>query len=77
VPRDVAPDPQLAAALRGLRERAGITREGLAYEAGITTGSLARVELGQSVPSWATVRSIAVALGVSLAELAAAIEAES
>jgi transcriptional regulator with XRE-family HTH domain len=44
---------------------------------GITTGSYARIELGQSSPAWATVRQIADALGVSMADLSAAVERES
>jgi transcriptional regulator with XRE-family HTH domain len=53
----------------------GATQEALAYRSGITTGSLARIELGQASPAWATVRQIAEALEVSLAELAVAVEA--
>jgi len=48
----------------------------LAAAAGITTNSYARIELGQSAPSWASVRAIAAALDVSLVELGAAVEAE-
>jgi len=61
--------------LRRLREERGATQEALAYRSGITTGTLARIELGQASPAWATVRVIAKALGVSLAELARAVEA--
>lgn len=43
---------------------------------GISTGAIARIELGQSSPAWVTVRQIAEALGVSLSELAAAVESE-
>jgi transcriptional regulator with XRE-family HTH domain len=75
VPRQLAPDPNLAAALRRLRLERGTTQEALAYRSGITTGSLARIELGQASPAWATVRQIAAALEVTMVELAAAVEA--
>lgn len=71
-----APDPALAAVLRRLREDRGITQEALAFHAGITRGSLSRIELAQAAPAWATVRSIARALNVGMAELASAVEAE-
>ena len=68
------PDPQLAAAIRRLRLERGLTIEALAYNTGITTGSLSKIELGQSAPAWWTVRKIADALGVDLHELADAIK---
>jgi transcriptional regulator with XRE-family HTH domain len=73
--RSPTPDPALAATVRRLREERGITREALAFRTGITTGSLARIELGQSVPGWDTVRLLAKALDISMAELGAAVEA--
>jgi transcriptional regulator with XRE-family HTH domain len=75
VPRHLAPDPALATVLRRLRVERGTTQEALAYRSGITTGSLARIELGQASPAWTTVRQIAMALEVSMAELGAAVEA--
>jgi transcriptional regulator with XRE-family HTH domain len=75
VPRHLAPDPALAAVLRRLRLERGATQEALAYRSGITTGSLARIELGQASPAWTTVRQIAMALDVSMSELAEAVEA--
>jgi transcriptional regulator with XRE-family HTH domain len=53
-----------------------MTRETLAYRAGLTVGSVARIELGQSSPGWTTVQDIARALDMTMAELAAAVEAE-
>jgi FXSXX-COOH protein len=76
VPRSTIPDPALAAALRRLREERNLTREALAFHAGITTGSLARIELGQAVPGWNTVRLLAEALGVTMVDLSAAVEAD-
>jgi transcriptional regulator with XRE-family HTH domain len=64
------PQPALGKAIRQLREKRGATQEALAYEAGITTGTLSLIERGQSNPAWGTVKSIAKALGVSVSELA-------
>jgi transcriptional regulator with XRE-family HTH domain len=75
VPRAPKPDPALASALRRLREDRGLTREALAFHAGLTTGSLARIELGQSSPGWDTTRKVAKALEISLVDLAKAVEA--
>jgi transcriptional regulator with XRE-family HTH domain len=52
-----------------------MTREALAFRSGITTGSLARIELGQSVPGWDTVRLVAEGLDISLVELSTEVEA--
>lgn len=71
-----APDQALAAVLRRLRAERGLSQEVLAYRSGLTAGSLARIELGQASPAWATVRQIASALEVSMADLSAAVEAE-
>ncbi len=46
------------------------TQEALAYEAGLTTGTLSLVERGLSNPSWGTVKALAKGLDVSMAELA-------
>jgi transcriptional regulator with XRE-family HTH domain len=43
----------------------------------VAVSSLAKIELGQSAPSWDSVRRISVALGVKLSEIAAAVEAGS
>jgi transcriptional regulator with XRE-family HTH domain len=75
MPRSPKPDPALAAAVRRLREDHGLTRETLAFHAGITTASLARIELGQATPGWDTIRRIANALDLPISRLAAAIEA--
>jgi transcriptional regulator with XRE-family HTH domain len=77
MPRPPAPDPTLAAVLRRLREERGLSQEVLAYRAGITSGSLGRIELAQSSPAWATIRQIAKALDVSMEELGAAVEVEA
>lgn len=74
--RSTTPDPALGTAVRRLREGRGVTREVLAFHAGITTGSLARIELAQSVPGWDTVLQLTRALEISLVELAHAVESE-
>lgn len=74
--RAPAPDPQLGAVLRRLREAQGLTLESLAHEVGITTGTLSRIEIAQSAPAWWTVRKIADTLGVSLAKLGKQVDAE-
>jgi DNA-binding XRE family transcriptional regulator len=71
-----AADPALATVLRRLRSERGESQEAIAYKAGLTAGSLTRIELGQSSPEWATIRRIAAALDVSLSELAAAVEVQ-
>jgi transcriptional regulator with XRE-family HTH domain len=76
MPKVAAPDPALAAVLRRLREDRAITQEALAFHAGVTTGSISRIELAQAAPAWATVRSIARALDVGMGELGSAVEAE-
>jgi transcriptional regulator with XRE-family HTH domain len=74
MPRPPAADPALAAVLKRLREDRGLSQETLAFYAGITAGSLGRIETAQSSPAWATVRQIATALGVSMADLGAIVE---
>jgi len=62
--------------LRRLREQRGQSQEQLGYRAGLTAGALARIELAQSAPAWATVLDIAQALELSLVDLATAVEDE-
>lgn len=68
------PDAALAAALRRLREATGRTQEQVAHDARITTGALSKIETATTTPSWGTVRQIADALGVSLADLVRQVE---
>jgi len=68
-------DRALGSVLRELRLRAPKrSQEDVAFNAGITAGALAKIELGRSSPEWRTVRSIAQALGIDLVELAQLIE---
>lgn len=48
-----------------------MSQEDLAHDAGITISTLSVLERGRSNPTWATVRGIATALGVSTGQLAA------
>jgi transcriptional regulator with XRE-family HTH domain len=68
------PDRELAQALRALRNHDGRSQEALAHDAGLTVTALARIERGQTNPTWTSVRAIADALGVSLVQLARAVE---
>jgi len=76
VPPRLPGDRELGRAVRRLREERGLTQEELASRAGTTFGTVSRVESAKSAPAWWTVRKIAEALGVSIAELATAAEAE-
>ncbi len=67
--RSDQPQPALGKAIRQLREKRGATQEALAYEAGITTGTLSLIERGHANPTWSTVKAIAAALGVSMGNL--------
>ena len=67
--RSDQPQAALGEAIRQLRSKHSLTQEDLAHKAGITTGTLSLIERGQANPTWATVRGIAAALGVSMGEL--------
>jgi transcriptional regulator with XRE-family HTH domain len=73
--RIAQPDPVLGAVLRELRERKGLTREATAFRAGLRMGTIGQIERGLTTPAFATVRRLARALGMTLVELAVAIEA--
>ena len=64
------PQPGLGSAVRSLREKRRITQEATAEAASISVQTLSHIEAGHANPTWATVRDIAAALGVSVAELA-------
>lgn len=68
-------DPHLADVLRALRESQGRSQEALAHAAGIGVNSLRRIEYRQSNPTWTTVRALANALDISLAQLGREIDA--
>jgi transcriptional regulator with XRE-family HTH domain len=66
------PQPALGEAIRRLREKREFTQERLAQDAGVTTGTVSLIERGQSNPAWGTVKAIASALEVSMADLSRA-----
>jgi transcriptional regulator with XRE-family HTH domain len=72
--RPSSPDPRLARVIRDLRERSRLSQEAVAHQAGLTVSAYARIERGEANPTWTTVTHVARALGVSLAELAAAVD---
>ena len=68
------PDLALASTVRRIRVERGDTQEDLAHRAGLTVAAFARIERGHANPTWTTVRRIAIALEISLASLAEAVE---
>lgn len=68
------PQPALGKAIHEFRERQGATQEAIAHEAGVTASTFGLIERGHSNPTWATLKDIAAALGVSMIELAKAAE---
>jgi transcriptional regulator with XRE-family HTH domain len=64
------PQPALGAAIHELREKRELSQVALASDAGLSVRTLSAIETGTANPTWATVRDIAAALGVSLGELA-------
>ena len=69
-------DAALAAVLRRLREVHGLSQEALAQRAGVALNTYSRIERGQASPTWPTVRALAAALGMSMGELGATVDAE-
>jgi putative transcriptional regulator len=68
-------DPD-GAVVHRLRLERGVTQERLAFKAHVTIATLSRIERGVTAPTVGTLRKIAPALGVSLAELVTAVEQE-
>jgi len=77
VPRSANPDPKLGAALKRLREDHGLSQEHVAWHANLSVSTLAKIEHAQTAPHWDSVMRILAALDVTLAELAAALDAAS
>jgi len=69
--RSDQPQPALGKAIRQLREERGMTQEALAQEAGVTVGHMSMIERGHSNPTWGTIKGIANALEISIADIAA------
>lgn len=72
--RSDQPQPALGKAIRQLREERGMTQEALAHAAGVTVGHLSTIERGHSNPTWATVKSLAKGLEISMTEFAERVE---
>jgi transcriptional regulator with XRE-family HTH domain len=70
--RSERPQRALGKAVRELRRKSGATQETVARDAGVTIATLSQIERGEGNPTWDTVTGIAAALGVSMAQLAAA-----
>ena len=60
---------RLGERIRALRDRCGLTQEGLAEKAGLSRGYIARLETGRQDPSATTLAAIAKALHVRVAKL--------
>jgi transcriptional regulator with XRE-family HTH domain len=69
--RQSSPIADLGRSIRAERRRAGLTQAELARKAGIAPNHLSRLESGEKIdPRFATVASLAAALGISLDTLA-------
>ena len=73
--RSLPPDPALGQALRHLRETRDLSQESVSHAANITLGAYGRIERNEVAPAWPTVRAIARALGISMKELGAEVDA--
>jgi DNA-binding XRE family transcriptional regulator len=74
--RSLPPDPSLAKTLLEFRRARDLSQESVSHSADITLGTYGRIERGEVAPSWVTVRAIARSLGVTMAELGAAVDAQ-
>lgn len=66
-PRSFKPDSSLASlgkVVKALRAEAGLTQEGLATRADITTSYISRIERGDRNPTWAALSRLSQGLGV-------------
>lgn len=54
-----------AGRLRELRDKAGLTQQGLAIAAGLKVGGIRDLEQGRNIPGWDTVLALCQALGVA------------
>jgi transcriptional regulator with XRE-family HTH domain len=60
-------DPTFGGRLKELRQAAGWTQYELGVRSGVQPNTIARLEQGKAGPTWATVRALANALGISVA----------
>jgi len=73
-PKVEQPQPSLGKAIRDLRQARGATLKEIAPKAGITLGTLALIERGETNPTWGTVSAIAAALETPMHELGAMVD---
>jgi len=59
----------MAAKLKALRERRGLTQEQLSEKSGVSRTYLARLETGRQDPTLSTLEKLAKALGVKVGRL--------
>ena len=64
------PQPGLGRALKQLRKARQMTQQQVATAAGLEPAWLSHIESGRNNPAWGTVRRLAAALDVTMAELA-------
>ncbi|HVQ60363.1 MAG TPA: helix-turn-helix transcriptional regulator [Solirubrobacterales bacterium] len=69
------PQPALGRALRELREGKGLSQEAVARRTGMHLTGINRLENGRTNPTWGSIKRVAAALGVSVAEVANRAEA--
>lgn len=74
VPRRRDPQVGLARAIRKARAETDLSQRDLARRVELDPSQMSRLEKGKANPSWGTVKRIAAALDVELADLAALAE---
>lgn len=70
MPRPENPQPALGAAIRAIRNDRDLKQLDVAEDAGITVAHLSKIESGKVNPTWGTVQDIAMALNVTIADIA-------
>lgn len=69
------PQPALGKAIKQRREALGLSQEELGQRADIHMTWISHIESGRNNPAWGSVKRIALALGLTVSELAALAEA--
>lgn len=72
--RELDPNAALGAAIRALRERAGLTQAALGERAELPPQSISSIEGGRHEPTWGDLRRIAEGLEVPLERLLELVE---
>lgn len=71
------PQPALGTVLRALREERKVTQRAIAIRADLSFAQYSAIETGKANPLWGTMKRIAKALGVTVAEISRREEALS